>query len=78
MPLKEELAFARTYLEIEKARFGERLQFTLPSETEADGLSLPSLTIQPIVENAVRHGSAGGSKEARLWSASIVRRIGSC
>ena len=54
--MKQELAFAQTYLEIEKARFGERLQFTLPSETEADGLSLPSLTVQPIVENAVRHG----------------------
>ena len=56
VPLNDELAFARTYLEIEKARFGERLQFTLPSKTEADGLNLPSLMLQPIVENGVRHG----------------------
>jgi hypothetical protein len=70
VPLKEELAFARTYLEIEKARFGERLQFTLPSDTEADGLSLPSLTIQPIVENAVRHGIG-----RRIEGGTIVVRI---
>ena len=56
VPVSDELAFARTYLEIEKARFGKRLQFTLPSDKEADGLSLPSLMLQPIVENGVRHG----------------------
>jgi LytS/YehU family sensor histidine kinase len=55
--LSDELAFARTYLEIEKARFGDRLQFTFPSEQDAAGLALPALTIQPVVENAVRHGT---------------------
>jgi LytS/YehU family sensor histidine kinase len=56
-PLGEELAFARTYLQIEKARFGERLQYVFPSDHDAAGLALPSLTLQPIVENAVRHGT---------------------
>lgn len=69
-PLSEELAFARAYLEIEKARFGERLQFTFPSEQEAVGLALPSLTLQPIVENAVRHGTC-----RRLEGGTIVVSI---
>ena len=56
--LADELAFVRAYLTIEQARFGDRLRFELPTETDVDGLDLPPLTLQPLVENAVRHGIA--------------------
>lgn len=56
IPLEDELALARHYLEIEALRFGERLQvrWNLPHELPA--VMVPALSIQPLVENAVRHG----------------------
>ena len=56
LPLEEELALARRYLEIEKLRFGERLrvQWQLPKTLPA--IEVPTLSIQPLVENAIRHG----------------------
>lgn len=56
LPLSEELTLARRYLEIEKLRFGERLrvQWRLP-DTLPD-IDVPTLSIQPLVENAIRHG----------------------
>ena len=56
VPLSEEFEVTSEYLEIERARFGERLRFTLP-QTPTD-LRIPALTLQPLVENAVRHGLA--------------------
>jgi LytS/YehU family sensor histidine kinase len=55
-PLNRELEFARAYLQIEKVRFGNRLQCELPSDSEAEGLSVPIFTLQPLIENAVRYG----------------------
>jgi signal transduction histidine kinase len=56
VPLADELEMARAYLEIERARFGERLRV----ETHVDPVSLhqliPNLILQPLVENAVKHG----------------------
>lgn len=58
IPLSRELELVRDYLEIERARFGQRLRYTMPPpETGAD-LAIPALTLQPIVENAIRHGIA--------------------
>jgi two-component system sensor histidine kinase AlgZ len=58
VPLDRELDFARTYLEIERARFGDRLSWVLPDPEVVQGLRIPALTLQPLVENAVRHGIA--------------------
>lgn len=54
-PLKNELELVNAYLEIEKARFEERIDvtFDLPDELEA---RVPILTLQPVIENAVVHG----------------------
>src|SRR5262245_25901702 len=56
VPLAEELEMAEAYLDIERARFGERLRV----ETRVDPRSLhqliPNLILQPLVENAVKHG----------------------
>ncbi len=54
--LRDELKFLQSYLEIEKIRFGQRL--TVQTEFPADLLdaSVPNLILQPLVENAIRHG----------------------
>ena len=56
VPLEEELAFLDDYLEIERVRFGERLDVARAIAPDALGVLLPSLVLQPLVENAVRHG----------------------
>jgi two-component sensor histidine kinase len=56
VPLTEELAFVDSYLEIEKARFGKRLHVNRQIAPQALDVSVPSLILQPLVENAVRHG----------------------
>jgi signal transduction histidine kinase len=56
VPLEEELAFVDSYLEIERARFGDRLRVTREIALETLSVPVPSLILQPLVENAVRHG----------------------
>lgn len=56
--LEEELALIRGYLAIEKVRFGARLQMEEDVQTETNGVLIPPLLLQPLVENAIRHGIA--------------------
>ncbi len=56
--LGEELEFLRTVLAIERTRFGERLRVVEDVEPGAEDVPVPSLLLQPLVENAVRHGLA--------------------
>ena len=56
VPLEEELSFVNGYLEIERVRFGERLRVTREIAPETLDVPVPSLILQPLVENAVRHG----------------------
>jgi signal transduction histidine kinase len=56
VPLAEELAFVDSYLEIERARFGRRLRVNRQIAPQALDVQVPSLILQPLVENAVRHG----------------------
>jgi len=58
MPLEEELEFAQKYLDIQKVRFGERLQLSVEVPREFFSAQVPSLILQPMVENAVKHGIA--------------------
>ena len=58
VPLGEELEFTQKYLDIQKARFAERLQFTVDVPQELLPAQVPSLILQPMVENAVKHGIA--------------------
>lgn len=55
--LKEEIQHTGAYLELEKARFEERLQVEFQIEPEAEGVMVPNLILQPLVENAVKHGA---------------------
>jgi two-component system sensor histidine kinase AlgZ len=59
IPLSEELALARNYLDVERVRFGDRLQVYEEIEPECQECGVPALLLQPLVENAVKHGIAG-------------------
>ncbi len=54
--MAEELRLVDAYLDLERARFGDRLSVTMRVAPEVLSVMLPSLVIQPLVENAVRHG----------------------
>jgi hypothetical protein len=57
--LTDELQFARLYLELQQRRFSDRLTIELPDVRDIASVWVPSLILQPLVENAVIHGLAG-------------------
>lgn len=57
--LSDELHFASLYLELQQRRFADRLSVVLPAQSEVPAVWVPSLILQPLVENAVLHGMAG-------------------
>ncbi len=59
--LKEELEIAETYLEIEKVRFEELLNFKIITKENLEKLEVPRFILQPLVENAVKHGLKGNN-----------------
>ncbi|MES3013648.1 MAG: histidine kinase [Pseudomonadota bacterium] len=67
--LAEEVELAQRYLAIEQVRFGNRLQVTWELDPDAGAARVPPLLLQPLVENAVRHGiepsAAGGTIRVR-------------
>lgn len=69
IPLEQELEFVDRYLEIEKIRFEARLQVAIDVERDARLAMVPSLALQPLIENAIHHGIAprrkGGAIEIR-------------
>lgn len=54
--LDEEVEFVMAYLNVERARFGERLHVEVDLPNEAGAVPVPAMTIQPLIENAVKHG----------------------
>jgi len=58
VPLTDELKIVGDYLEIERARLGERLSFTLEVDADAASREVPPLVIQTLVENSVKHAIA--------------------
>jgi sensor histidine kinase YesM len=65
--LAREIEWLERYLELQQIRFGDRLSFDLRSDPETIGALVPSLVLQPLVENALEHGiekrMAGGNVE---------------
>lgn len=56
VPLAEELALQEEYLEIERERFSDRMMFSIDVPEEVRGALVPSLILQPLIENAIKHG----------------------
>jgi LytS/YehU family sensor histidine kinase len=56
VPLQEELEFLQKYLEIQRARFAERLEIRFQVDEAVLDAPIPSLLLQPLVENAIKHG----------------------
>jgi sensor histidine kinase YesM len=55
-PLSEEVDFVSAYLRIEQVRFGERLRVEFDVDPEAADIPIPAMSIQPLIENAIKHG----------------------
>jgi LytS/YehU family sensor histidine kinase len=73
IPLAQELALLEHYISIQRIRFGDRIRINLDIEPEALSAMVPSMLLQPLVENAIRHGL-----EDRLSGGSIdilARRV---
>ncbi|WP_375443481.1 sensor histidine kinase [uncultured Fibrella sp.] len=70
VPVRDELAFVGKYLDLEKARFGDRLQVHIEVTEEVLDCLMPPMLLQPLVENSVRHGIAtlieGGEIRIRI------------
>lgn len=58
LPFQHELEFIRCYLDVERVRFGKKLQVAIEVEPAALACIVPSLLLQPLVENAIKHGIA--------------------
>jgi two-component system LytT family sensor kinase len=70
-PLREEISFIDDYLAIEMARFGDKLRFYKEVDENTLDRLVPSMILQPIIENSIRHGLAnkvdGGTVRLRTW-----------
>jgi two-component system, LytTR family, sensor kinase len=73
IPVREELAFVEQYLRIQRLRFGNSLRATVDADPETRDALVPTLILQPLVENAVRHGVLARAQGGAL-SVSICRR----
>ena len=70
--LEQELAALKLYLDIEKVRFEERLNLELDIGEEASSALIPSLLLQPLVENAIKYGIARSEEGGRIKIAAKV------
>ncbi|MFZ0007425.1 MAG: histidine kinase, partial [Steroidobacteraceae bacterium] len=70
--LAEEVEYLQRYLDLQKVRFGERLQVTVDIPGELLRAQVPNLLLQPLVENAIKHGIA------KRAAGGIVRVAGTC
>jgi two-component system, LytTR family, sensor kinase len=66
VPLADELDYARRYLEIEEIRFGERLTVRYDVANDVLAVPVPTLLLQPLVENAIKHGIADVEQHGRI------------
>ncbi len=66
VPLADEIAVQRLYLDIESVRFPDRLSVNIDVPPELDNAAVPGLILQPLVENAIKHGVARSSKPVSI------------
>lgn len=73
VPLEREIGFIHDYLDIECLRFGERMRIQVEIDPAAQEAMVPNLILQPLVENAVKHGVARREGESRVRVQATVR-----
>src|SRR5262249_32398104 len=66
-PIRDEIEFLRAYLQIEEARFGRRLHVSIDVGPDVASDHIPSLILQPRVENALKHGLGPKPGPGHLW-----------
>ncbi|MGH7528319.1 MAG: sensor histidine kinase, partial [Gemmatimonadales bacterium] len=66
IPLREELSFLEAYLEIERTRFADRLAVRFDVDRATFEALIPNMSLQPLVENAIRHGIARDPSASRI------------
>lgn len=71
--VSEELEFLKCYLEIERIRFQDRLTVEMSIEAQAADAQVPNLLLQPIVENAIRHGISASTAPGKLSIQAVCR-----
>ena len=71
VPLHRELGFLNEYLDIQRMRFGDRLSVTLDIEPDVVNARVPVLLLQPLVENAIKHGASDDDGTATI----VVRAV---
>jgi sensor histidine kinase YesM len=74
--LERELENIRYYLEIEKVRFGDRLLFEIDVPEECTRMTLPHMILQPLVENAIKHGVYESTEPVRIHLLAGQRETG--
>jgi hypothetical protein len=72
VPLEEELALIEEYLDIESVRFGERLKVSVDCSPGACEALVPSFLVQPLVENAIKHGVARSREPTEIAINAVV------
>src|SRR6185437_6286636 len=70
--LSEEVALTRAYISIEQVRFGNRLSVLFDIAPETERVLVPNLLLQPLVENAIKHGIGGRDKAGVIWVQSTL------
>jgi two-component system sensor histidine kinase LytS len=71
--LGEELGLVETYLKVEKVRLGDKLRFNKVVTPEALTVRIPALTVQPLVENAVKHGIGNLAEGGQITLSAAVK-----
>lgn len=67
IPLRDELEFVHRYIEIQQARFRDRLSVEVQVPDELLDALVPSLVLQPLVDNAIRHGIEAHRRRGHIW-----------
>lgn len=71
--IREEMDFLRSYLDIEEARFGDRLRVDFQVDPAVNTCLIPSLILQPLVENALKHGLSPNPGPGHLWIRAFLK-----
>lgn len=71
--LGQELELAQRYLQIEEVRFGQRLRIAWQTDPAANLAAVPALILQPLLENAIRHGVEPSPSGASIWLSTALK-----